>query len=73
MDLLFVVMLIFTAYRFLHLTYCQPCDENVEWHMNIDYKNWTGRIECFGPQVDCSDKNLQNSDCCTMGMKVIRI
>ena len=42
-DVAFLICLLFSAYYFLDLTYCQPCNElNESWSMNIDYNGTKG-------------------------------
>ena len=55
-DIMFVIFLTFTAYHFLDLIYCQPCDEMVasSWSM----KTLSGTINCFSPDLHCYDKDF---------------
>ena len=50
-DMMFVIFLTFTAYHFLDLIYCQPCDEMVasSWYMTT----LNGTINCFSPHAEC--------------------
>ena len=55
-DIMFVIFLTFTAYHFLDLIYCQPCDEMVasSWSM----KTLNGTINCFSPDLHCFNKEF---------------
>ena len=55
-DIMFVIFLTFTAYHFLDLIYCQPCDEMVDssWSM----KTLDGTINCFSPDLNCINEEF---------------
>jgi hypothetical protein len=55
-DMMFVIFLTFTAYHFLDLIYCQPCDEMVasSWYM----KTLNGTINCFSPDPHCYEEDV---------------
>ena len=58
-DMMFVIFLTFTAYHFLDLIYCQPCDEMVvsSWSM----KTLDGTINCFSPHAYCYGNTFSES------------
>ena len=58
-DMMFVIFLTFTAYHFLDLIYCQPCDELVKssWSM----KTLNGTINCFSPHAHCYGNKLSEN------------
>ena len=60
-DIIFVVLLILSAYHFLDLIYCKPCDEIMDrtWSMEINYNKTMGTINCFNT---CQD---QTKDKCS--------
>ena len=58
-DIIFVVLLTCSAYHFLNLIYCKPCDEIMDrtWSMKINFNNTIeGTINCFG-------STLKNKTC----------
>ena len=58
-DIIFVVLLTCSAYHFLNLIYCKPCDEIMDrtWSMKINFNNTIeGTINCFG-------STLKNETC----------
>ena len=63
LDIVFVILLTCSAYHFLNLIYCQPCDEiiDISWPMEINTKETSGTINCFSPFGYCYE-NEQISD-----------
>ena len=62
-DIIFVVLLTLSAYHFLDLIYCKPCDEIMDrsWSMKINYSNTEGTIDCFTPFGKCYENEKLNS------------
>ena len=62
-DIIFVVLLTLSAYHFLDLIYCKPCDEIMDrsWSMKINYNNIKGTIDCFTPFGICYENEKLNS------------
>ena len=62
-DIIFVVSLTCSAYHFLNLIYCKPCDEIMDrssvvapsWSMKINTNNSRGTINCFSPITKCNE------------------
>ena len=54
-NIIFVVLLILSAYHFLDMIYCKTCDEITgrTWSMEIkiNYNNTIGTINCFKPSL----------------------
>ena len=62
-DIIFVLLLTLSAYHFLDLIYCKPCDDIMDrsWSMAINYNNTKGTIDCFSPFGKCYENEKLNS------------
>ena len=68
LDIVFVILLTCSAYHFLNLIYCQPCDEIMDrsWPMEINTNETSGTINCFSPFEFCYEKDQKQEDCSTV-------
>ena len=72
LDIIFLILLACSAYYFLDLIYCQPCDEEIftdfgdKWSMKINDGTLDGTLDCFSPLGLCKqdDKNCKNKFNC---------
>ena len=59
LDIVFVVLLTFSADHFLSMTFCGTCDDYMDrgWSMEIDNNNARGTIHCFNENgsENCTD------------------
>ena len=63
LEIMFVILLTCSAYHFLELIYCQPCDEIIDrsWSMEINSNDTRGTINCFSPFSHCYENELPNN------------
>ena len=63
LEILFAILLTCSAFHFLELIYCQPCDEIIDrsWSMEINSNNTRGIIHCFSPFSHCYEDEVPNN------------
>ena len=73
-DIMFVGVLIFSAYHFLNLVFCVACLEAEtptfqNWSMNINYHDMEGKIKCFSPNTTLFSISKEDQEICLKDME----
>ena len=73
-DIMFVGVLIFSAYHFLNLVFCVTCLEAEtptfrNWSMNINYHDMEGKIQCFSPNTTLFSISKEDQEICLKDME----